>query len=49
MGSGGFEEGVMAAVAGKVLDAAVEGKGWSADSDDNKWFGLEGVRGKDGT
>lgn len=32
MGSGGFEEGVMAAVAGKVLDAAVEGRGWSGDS-----------------
>lgn len=65
----------MAAVAGKALGAAVEGRGWSADSeiakkytkvwsvddlvsgkladclvsisvitDDNKWFGLEGVR-----
>ena len=32
IGSGGFEEGVMAAVAGKVLDAAVEGRGWSGDS-----------------
>lgn len=31
MGSGGFEEGVMAAVAGKVLDGVCEGKGWSAD------------------
>ena len=31
MGSGGFEEGVMAAVAGKVLGGACEGRGWSAD------------------
>lgn len=31
MGSGGFEEGVMAAVAGKALGGHVEAKGWSAD------------------
>lgn len=31
MGSGGFEEGVMAAVSGKVLGAHAEGRGWSQD------------------
>ncbi len=31
MGSGGFEEGVMAVVAAKALGAVAEGKGWSAD------------------
>ncbi len=31
MGSGGFEEGIIAAVAGKALGAAVEAKGWSGD------------------
>lgn len=31
LGSGGFEEGILAAVAGKALGAAVEGRGWSAD------------------
>lgn len=31
MGSGGFEEGVMAVVAAKALGAVGEGKGWSAD------------------
>ena len=31
LGSGGFEEGILAAVAGKALDAVVEGRGWSAD------------------
>src|SRR3989344_7056038 len=31
LGSGGFEEGILAAVAGKALGAAVEGKGCSAD------------------
>lgn len=31
MGSGGFEEGVMAAVAGKVLGGVVEGRGWDSD------------------
>ena len=31
VGIGGFEEGVLAAVAGKALNAAVEGRGWSAD------------------
>ncbi|MBI3103699.1 fructose-bisphosphatase class II [Candidatus Daviesbacteria bacterium] len=77
MGSGGFEEGVMAAVAGKALGGACEGRGWSADleiakryekvwsvddlvsgklndclvsisaiTDENKWFDLQGVRGK---
>ena len=38
MGSGGFEEGVMAAVAGKALAAHVEGKGWSADSEISKRY-----------
>lgn len=33
MGSGGFEEGVMAAVAGKALDAHVEARGWTADAE----------------
>lgn len=32
MGSGGFEEGVMAAVAGKILGGACEAQGWSGDS-----------------
>jgi fructose-1,6-bisphosphatase/sedoheptulose 1,7-bisphosphatase-like protein len=32
MGIGGFEEGVMAAVAAKALGAVAEGKGWSGDS-----------------
>ncbi len=31
IGSGGFEEGILAAVAGKALGAMVEGRGWSAD------------------
>ncbi|MBI2314821.1 fructose-bisphosphatase class II [Candidatus Daviesbacteria bacterium] len=31
MGIGGFEEGVLAAVAAKALGAVGEGKGWSAD------------------
>lgn len=31
VGSGGFEEGILAATAGKALDAAVEARGWSAD------------------
>ncbi|MDZ4227730.1 MAG: fructose-bisphosphatase class II [Candidatus Levybacteria bacterium] len=31
LGSGGFEEGILAAVAGKALGAVVEGRGWSAD------------------
>ena len=38
MGSGGFEEGVMAAVAAKVLDAVGEGKGWSADAQIQKRY-----------
>ncbi len=33
LGSGGFEEGILAAVAGKALDATVEGRGWSADKE----------------
>jgi len=33
LGSGGFEEGILAAVAGKALNAAVEGRGWSADKE----------------
>ncbi len=32
IGSGGFEEGVMSAVAGKALGGTVEGRGWSGDS-----------------
>ncbi len=31
MGSGGFEEGIMAMVAAKALGAVGEGRGWSAD------------------
>ncbi len=31
MGSGGFEEGIIAAVAGKALNAACEARGWSGD------------------
>ncbi len=31
IGSGGFEEGVLAAVAAKALDGVGEGKGWSPD------------------
>ena len=31
IGSGGFEEGILAAVAGKALGSAVEGRGWSGD------------------
>src|SRR3990167_7317803 len=33
LGIGGFEEGILAAVAGKALNAAVEGRGWSADKE----------------
>ncbi len=33
LGSGGFEEGILAAVAGKALGAAVEGRGWSGDKE----------------
>ena len=33
LGSGGFEEGILAAVAGKALGATVEGRGWSADKE----------------
>ncbi len=38
MGSGGFEEGVMAAVAAKALGAFCEARGWSADSQINKKY-----------
>lgn len=38
MGSGGFEEGVMAAVAGKALGAFVEARGWSADEEISKRY-----------
>lgn len=31
MGSGGFEEGIMAAVAGKALGGACQARGWSGD------------------
>ncbi|GEM_PF-1396923 len=31
IGIGGFEEGILAAVAGKALGAACEGRGWTAD------------------
>jgi fructose-1,6-bisphosphatase/sedoheptulose 1,7-bisphosphatase-like protein len=31
LGSGGFEEGILAGVAGKALGAVVEGRGWSGD------------------
>lgn len=31
LGSGGFEEGILAAVAGKALGSTVEGRGWSGD------------------
>lgn len=79
LGSGGFEEGILAAVAGKALGAVAEGRGWSADkkiqsryakiwgiddlvsgkkddcfvsisaiTEENKWFNLKGVRGKNG-
>jgi len=75
IGSGGFEEGVLAAVAAKALQAVGEGRGWSGDekiqkrytkiwqnndlvsgkladclvsvsaiTDEDKWFGLKGVR-----
>lgn len=33
LGSGGFEEGVLAAVAGKALGGVAEGRGWSADKE----------------
>jgi len=38
MGSGGFEEGVMAVVAAKALDAACETKGWSPDPETHKKY-----------
>lgn len=38
MGSGGFEEGVMAAVAGKALGGFVEGRGWSGDPQTQKKY-----------
>ena len=33
LGIGGFEEGVLAAAAGKATGASVEGRGWSADKE----------------
>lgn len=38
MGSGGFEEGVMAAVGGKALGGTCEGRGWSADPEISKRY-----------
>ena len=38
MGSGGFEEGVMAVVAGKALGGFVEAKGWSPDAETLKKY-----------
>ncbi len=38
MGSGGFEEGVMAVVAAKALNAACETKGWSLDPQIHKKY-----------
>lgn len=38
MGSGGFEEGVMAAVAAKVLDGVCEARGWSGDPEIQKKY-----------
>lgn len=38
MGSGGFEEGILAAVAGKALGAFVEARGWSADKQISKKY-----------
>lgn len=33
LGSGGFEEGILAAAAGKALGGVAEGRGWSADKE----------------
>lgn len=38
MGSGGFEEGVMAAVAAKAMGAVCEARGWSGDSQIQKKY-----------
>ena len=38
VGSGGFEEGIMAAVAGKVLGGACEARGWSGDKQIQKRY-----------
>lgn len=38
IGIGGFEEGVMAAVAGKALGGTCEGRGWSADPEISKRY-----------
>lgn len=38
MGSGGFEEGILAAVAAKALDAVCEGRGWSGDAEIQKRY-----------
>ncbi len=44
LGSGGFEEGILAGVAGKALNAAVEGRGWSADKEiQSKYTKIWGV------
>ncbi len=41
MGIGGFEEGILAAVAAKALGAVGEGKGWSAEEGTNKKYSKE--------
>ncbi|MBI4036200.1 fructose-bisphosphatase class II [Candidatus Daviesbacteria bacterium] len=48
VGIGGFEEGVMAAVAAKALDAVGEGKAWSPDKKINakRWTNNDLVPGK---
>ncbi len=38
MGSGGFEEGVMAVVAAKALGATAQARGWSADAEISKRY-----------
>lgn len=38
MSIGGFEEGVMAAVAAKAVGGVAEGKGWSADPEISKSY-----------
>ncbi|EKD85172.1 MAG: fructose 1,6-bisphosphatase II [uncultured bacterium] len=38
MGIGGFEEGILSAVAAKALGAVGEGRGWSADLETNKKY-----------
>lgn len=41
MGIGGFEEGILAAVAAKALGAVGEGRGWSAEGETNKKYSKE--------